>query len=93
MKSNIGEFKRDQSGLLHYRPTIIVGMGELLIDAIKLASEYKTPVWFWYNGTPAPIIPNDTKESLRERWCKWREDYQNNHASLLKNIEEFSETI
>lgn len=75
LKTEIGAFYSDKSGLLHYR----VDSGSLqnaIIDAI----EHWTgrPTWFWHLETPAPMHAGDTPEKLQARWSQWRNGIHKN---------------
>lgn len=48
----------------------------MLATAIRIHEANPVPSWFWFNDTPAPILPGDTVDTLGDRWWKWRESYQ-----------------
>ena len=74
MKTRIGVYLQDASGLWHYRHTDVTGH---VNDAARDAIEYRIgPSWFWFNDTPAPIYNTDDSGSLLERWKAWRKDCQ-----------------
>lgn len=84
-----GQFIKDESGLWHYRMTGGAGfLDEALYDALDGIDGMRgRAVWFWFNGTLAPIVRGDTENSLGARWLKWRTDYQADPASLLENLQ------
>jgi hypothetical protein len=66
--------------------------GVHVTDAAAYAIAYRMlgPCWFWFNGTPAPMVKGDDAHALVKRWVEWREAYQSKRGSLLASIESFS---
>ncbi len=85
MRTELGEFKRDRSGLFHYCFKEIGTIDSAIKDA--LANRPKSAAWFWFNGTPAPIEKNDGPESLFRRWNEWRTQCQNGSYNLLEVLQ------
>lgn len=82
-----GNFRSDPSGLRHFDAPggITCGdMGTMLVAALRIHEANPAPSWFWFNDTPAPIIPGDTADTLADRWAKWRQAYQS--GKLLDEI-------
>ena len=76
----------DRGGIAHYNPSRDVWhIREALVEALA-ERDVTHPCWFWWNGTFCPIYPEDTVAELYARWAFWREDYQDDHASLLLNL-------
>ena len=81
--ADLGVFNKDASGLWHYRYTKQTTVYEAAKDAIK----YKPgAAWFWFNGTPAPIMIGDTAGKLVARWKVWRSDYEKDPIRLLVKL-------
>ena len=75
-KTEYGYFAQDVSGLYHYKLQSFAGHITIAAeDAIK--HKPKSPAWFWFNDTPAPIKPEDIASVLIERWEIWRRHQQN----------------
>lgn len=82
MKTAVGVFIQDPSGLWHYRH---LGAAGHVNSAVADAIEHRIgPAWFWFNDTPAPIFLSDTVESLVKRWSEWRSSHQK--GSLLDQL-------
>lgn len=71
-----GNFRSDPSGLRHFDAPGGTLLSDMLATALRLHEANPAPSWFWFNGTPAPIIPGDTVDTLADRWAKWRVAYQ-----------------
>lgn len=80
VKTSKGEFRKDKSGLYHYRNISHHHMSDALKDAIK---NRPGVAWFWFNDTPAPMFPKDTPETLLTRWETWRKAYQDDRGGLI----------
>ena len=75
MKEKLGSFKKDKSGLFHYRHE----SGGSVCSAVEIALSIRPrtkPCWFWFGGTPAQMVKGDTPETLYRRWLEWRDAYQ-----------------
>lgn len=88
--TRIGTFNEDASGLWHYSCR---KMGETVDKAVADALDYRPSygnfaAWFWFNGTPAPILIKDSPETLERRWIEWRSAYQTDSASFLKCLDD-----
>lgn len=82
----VGMFIADPSGLMHYRFELGAGhVSTALEDALANRPKNRAS-WFWFNGTPAPIYPEDTMQTLHRRWSEWRDSYQTEHGSLLDRL-------
>ncbi len=81
MKTGLGQFIQDKSGLWHYQHDAGIGS---LASAAANAIEFRPPgaAWFWFNGTPGPLEATDTVGSLAARWDKWRDEWQKNPTML-----------
>lgn len=89
-KAQLGSYRRDQAGLCHYRMDSMGSIQSALVDALKHVPS--KPSWFWFNGTPAPIVSGDNADSLYKRWNEWRSAYQSNADLLLEKLLEWSES-
>lgn len=85
VKTEKGEFRKDPSGLFHYKHDPGVVMYRAAEDAIEYAGKDATPAWFWFNGIPTPIYPNDTLQTLLERYEVFRR--ANHTGQLLELLE------
>lgn len=84
----IGSFRIDPSGLRHYTAAGGYGMPDMLASALHLNQGAAGPAWFWFNGTYAPIRPDDTPVTLGARWWEWRAAH---HAgTLLSKMEKWA---
>lgn len=81
-----GRFVQDQSGLWHYQCQKGRHVSDATEDALQNRPE--GPVWFWFNGTLAPIFPSDSPENLMDRWHEWRDAFQRNPRELRDKLEE-----
>jgi len=80
IKTAGGEFRRDESGLYHYRNMSHNHVAYALKDAIK---NRPGVAWFWFNETPAPMFPKDTPKTLLARWETWRRAYRDDRGLLV----------
>jgi hypothetical protein len=80
-------FFEDASGLSHFIPAH-ERIEPALEEAIKNKPQGAT--WFWFNGTPAPMVEGDTVSSLHHRWNVWKSAYHFGYPALLEVIEAFS---
>ena len=87
-----GQLARDPSGLLHYTNKECWHIREAIEDALDNKPDGE-PVWFWWNDTPAPILPYDDKDSLYDRWHNWRISYQRDPESLLATLLDFMSSL
>lgn len=79
----------DSSLLRHFTFPVPVNLNDALTGAISLYGRTKpTATWFWFNGTPAPIQPDDTPDTLGHRWARWRAAHQN--GTILNEINEWA---
>lgn len=80
-----GKFVQDPTGAWHYHfnPKLAGGtIGQAAVDAlanrpfVASVDNPKTidpaPAWLWFNGTPTPILIDDTNASLENRFWKLR---------------------
>jgi hypothetical protein len=71
------EWSADASGLQHWRSHVgvdktVEAAATRCLAAFQLPRVVPLhPAWFWWAGTPAPIVPGDTVSSLVERWNEW----------------------
>lgn len=83
-------YARDASGLWHFQN---LKVPRTIFEAIDqaLRSRRSRVAWFWFNGTPAPIVKGDTCRSLHQRWSEWRSAYQSGDCSkFLGKLEELT---
>lgn len=75
----------DPSLLRHFEAPAGANLSDALTHAIRLYGRIRvTATWFWFNGTPAPIQPDDTPDTLGHRYSVWRAAYQ--QGQLLQII-------
>lgn len=87
-----GHFVQDGSGLWHYRFIENGEFGSATRDAVE--NRPNEAAWFWWLGTPCPILKMDDAEKLAQRYWKWRKTYQEdakNLLTLLKSLPEPAE--
>ena len=84
-----GVYTADRSGLFHYEMTSVGELSDAIKDALEGRPE-NTSSWFWLNGTFAPIEPEDTIETLSERWSEWRKLHQEDPGLLRVQLQEYS---
>ena len=89
--TRFGVIARDPSGLHHYHCEMDgCDIWKALEDALDHKMKAR-PLWFWFNDTPAPILTDDTPESLNGRWREWRETHQTGAPSeFLALVRNFS---
>ena len=80
-KTELGMFVQDESGMWHYR---YEGPGRISVATEDAIKNNPGVAWFWFNGTPAPILKNDTPDSLYNRWVEWRNAFQKSPAILTE---------
>ena len=91
--SSFGVLTQDCSGLYHYRAASGCHIAQALADALRFYNDGSVAdrvMWFWFNGTFAPIHRTDTAERLEKRWERWRTAYQEGTISFLDILEEES---
>ena len=85
-----GQFVQDTCGLWHYAYKNRGRIDRAIEDA--LTSRPAGAAWFWFNGTPAPMVAGDSRERLFRRWCDWRSAYQETPSRLLTIMQGFAES-
>lgn len=82
-KTTFGEFRQDPSGLWHYG--ILGWAGDVWKAADDaLANKPEGTCWFWFNGTPAPMVANDDGAAILVcRWEAVRNAYRTEEAEEL----------
>jgi hypothetical protein len=88
MNSEASFFVTDSAGINHYSTAV----GRDIWYAVKEALESRPlgPSWFWHNGTPAPILTEDTPDTLYSRWREWRSTYQSDPKKFLALVANFA---
>jgi hypothetical protein len=81
MKTVMGTYHHDKSGLWHYQHKEIPStIEQVAADAIEFR---QGPSWFWFDGTPAPLDATDTPTSLIQKWLEWRRVWQSSSEVLV----------
>ncbi|MDP1719314.1 MAG: hypothetical protein Q8L24_02725 [bacterium] len=81
-KTKFGEFRQDLSGLWHYGVLCWAGdVWKAAEDA--LANKPEGVCWFWFNGTPAPMVADDSVAVLVCRWGAVRNAYKTEETEEL----------
>jgi hypothetical protein len=74
-------WNKDASGLSHYVFSTLGHVSVAIEDA--LATRPTTPSWFWFNGTPCPMLDGDDAAAVGRRWSEWRAAYQQGDLILM----------
>ena len=84
-----GQIKRDQAGAWHYEARGGVVVGVAAADALARLPPSR-PGWFWFNGTPTPVIrggdPGQAAKALVRRWEYWRVAADAESGALLLKL-------
>ncbi len=77
-----GVFTKDLSGLWHYKNTEFwQRASDAALDAIKHCPD-NAAAWFWYNGSPCPILQTDNPTDLTNRWLQWNTAWTTDPGTL-----------
>jgi hypothetical protein len=69
--------KADPTSIRHFTNDAAVGtVWQAAGDCLREADGLACPLWFWFNGTFAPVLPGDNVDGLVKRWATWRDMYQ-----------------
>lgn len=83
--TKLGCFKKDESGLWHYRCGSACTVTEAADDA--LSGRPKGVAWFWFTGTPCPIFQSDSDpKTLSDRWEDWQKSFENGEVRVLQRL-------
>lgn len=88
VKTKHGLFSQDYCGLWHYQCT---KKNVTALTATKDAVMHrpKGAVWFWFDGTPAPLVPGDKQKKLHTRWEVWNYKIKNDGEGFLQRVEQY----
>ena len=81
----------DHFGFSHYEYTPSTGTVEMAAEECLgrvQRGDAVLPLFFWFNGTLAPVSATDTTAMLVHRWYVWRYSYQgtNTNRTLLDEL-------
>lgn len=82
------DWKRDRAGVYHW-----TGRGYDLRESATLCLSTHGAVsaaWFWFNGSPAPVIAGEDPTALMRRWNAWREAFQAGGTAFFDKLAEWS---
>lgn len=90
------EWKTDDAGVRHWACAATVGTvwdaAAKCLDTrpARIPDDPDEPAWFWWQGTPAPIVNGDGVAVLVDRWHAWRDAYQRGGSAFLDTLTAFS---
>lgn len=89
------EWKTDDAGLRHCVCTqdgTVYDAAAKCLDTrpARIPSDPDEPAWFWFAGTPAPVVNSDGVSVLVDRWHAWRDAHRAGMTAFLETLATFS---
>ena len=93
VKTVFGVFKAAKWGLWHYHAEKTCGLEQAASDAVAELSkpDGHVPTWFWWEGTPGPILRGDTTSEVLERHRVWRQAFEQGPLAFADCVRAYCE--